>query len=95
MTRASNVVDLTAQASRLRWKWLKDINRCAELKPRDKSVALALAGYFNEGTGKAWPAHETLAADCGSSVRFVHYALKALRNAGFLRTERNGGGVKI
>lgn len=62
----------------------------ADLMPSEKLVGLCVAFHVNHRTQKTRLRQNTIAEDCGLSVRSVKRAFKALREAGLLEMQATG-----
>ena len=54
------------------------------LTPPEKAVLVAIADYYNDKKGSAWPSQDKLAEDTSYSRATVHRACKSLRQKGLL-----------
>lgn len=82
-----------ARYRRLQEEWRKAV-RASDLVPAAKLVLHALQDYQMQKRGTAWPGRQTLADECGLSMRTVASALKSGREAGFIvpvGSESKGG----
>jgi len=83
---------MTEQASSIadRFEWLLRVAR--ERKSRHElAVAVALAGFVNTRTGRAWPSARTIAEAAGLDLRHAWAALRRLRDAGLVHVAEPGG----
>jgi hypothetical protein len=71
--------------------WLAAVAADAKLGKLALRVAMTLASYFNNTSGRAWPSNGRLAEALGSDVRHVRRALNALIGGGHLERKRGGG----
>ena len=62
----------------------------ADLLPTEKLVGLCLAFHLNAKTKTTRLRQDTIAEECGLSIRSVKRAFKALREAGLLQTQTTG-----
>ncbi len=73
--------------------WLEQISRHPAMRGLRTAVAVQLASrYINSKSGRAWPAHATLAKTLGANRRNIQRAVDALVDAGHLDREPGGGG---
>jgi hypothetical protein len=73
-----------------RFEWLLRVAR--ERKSRHElAVAIALAGFVNTRTGRAWPSVRTVAESAGLDLRHAWAALRRLRDAGLVHVAEPGG----
>ena len=61
------------------------------LPAREKLVALALANYYNDALGKAWPSKETLCAVTGLSRSSIDRAVRDLKKLGIITVAKESG----
>lgn len=83
---------MTEHASSIadRFEWLLRVAR--ERKSRHElAVAVALAGFVNSRTGRAWPSARAIAEAAGLDLRHAWAALRRLRDAGLVHVTELGG----
>lgn len=73
------------------YRWEAAIRARRDLRCATKLVAGALAGHADNETGKCWPKHETLAAECALSESAVSKAVAELRRIGALEVDSGKG----
>jgi hypothetical protein len=75
------------------WQLVRHVFENSRAKPIARLVLLNLAERVNESGGIAWPSRETIARECGLSIRGTHQLLRYLRQIGEIdfTDGKNGG----
>ena len=71
------------------FKWYQWANKQKNLSPPEKAVLKAIADYFNDELGYAWPSQEKLAEDTSYNRSTISRACKKLKNRGLLSWKKD------
>lgn len=71
------------------FKWYQWANKQKNLSPPEKAVLKAIADYFNDELGYAWPSQEKLAEDTCYNRSTISRACKKLKNKGLLSWKKD------
>ena len=66
------------------FSWYKWAKKQKGLSPAEKAVLIAIADYYNDENGCAWPSQETLAEDTSYSRSTIARACNSLRAKGLI-----------
>lgn len=74
--------------------WNEAVRKCKDLHISTKGLLYTLATYANSDGSSCFPSLETLAEDCGVSIRTISKHMKKAREAGFIRNQRRQTGLR-